>query len=533
MKKSHRTLTISLALVLCLALTLTALAEGPLSRLYDAATALLFDTDNASLGIHAVFRYNGQEFKTLDGTYDQDGARSLMDIKLKTPRADGSILESGYTVTAIDGTAYSVEPMLNKRTYQVSNYHTSPSILSSSALRRTIRSLGSAVAAASEGALGDKIAVSAGADGGQTYHVQLKAGDSPALINAAGTLLWQVAAKRFFYMDYDTISEDRDGFGDELFLDIEYDDYDATLETLYQQQFGEPMPEDFYEKLWGEVEADSQKYYTQYSQVSDALYNGLVSQLHETYDRGVALIHPDCTVTYYEKAEDYMISSGNQVLYYDDSSTAFRAWYQQKTGEALSQEDMQAIFMSDNEELWTAYAEMNQQMQDEYLDIVRADGKAFGAKIFNDGSYALLTDYSAYLKDEAYYGYTVKDRILYSMRALELGDTDVTVTLDGQGRFTAAQGTVTVLVIDASGAASPLEVTFEATAGRYGETRVEDFDPAKLGLMSWNEYYDGGYYLEDMPQETPEQPEEPDFELPETVTFNGVEYPVMISQDRG
>lgn len=47
-------------------------------------------------------------FKHLDGRYVQDGSDSLMELSLKTPKKDGSIQQSGYTVVGNGGTAYTV-----------------------------------------------------------------------------------------------------------------------------------------------------------------------------------------------------------------------------------------------------------------------------------------------------------------------------------------------------------------------------------------------------------------------------------------
>ena len=99
-----------LALLLCLVLLpLCAFQEEthPLKEILDSAEKMLFQTERETLGISSEFYYDGEYFKTVNGEYVQDGADSLLDLKLSTVDYDGSVLKSGYRVMAKDGVAYS------------------------------------------------------------------------------------------------------------------------------------------------------------------------------------------------------------------------------------------------------------------------------------------------------------------------------------------------------------------------------------------------------------------------------------------
>ena len=523
MKKKRRVLFATLALALCLCLTVAALAEGKLLTLYSAATRLLFDTDNATLNIHAVFSYNGRQFKTLDGSYIQDGSGSLMDIKLKTPQKDGSVLDSGYTVAAENGLAYSIEPVNNPNVYSVSNHSSDASILSSTLLRRTILRLGSAVAGAAEGALGDKIDVASQADGGSSYHIRLREGDTPELVNAAGTLLAQTAAKRFFYMDYDAISP---ASGRDEYLTIEYEDYDATLAHLYEQEYGEAMPEDFYVSMWSEDGSMNEQAYARYQRITDRFYSELVMPMEQSGRQGLGVILADGTVKYYDTLEEYMLAANYQRVEYEDGDAAFREFYRQQTGQELTREMLHAIYMSDNEELWDAFVALSAQMGEASKALLAQYPTAVVLYMYEDGSLRPFESYTAYEKMIALSSRTVTEQVLCSMSALEMGDADVTVTLDSQGRFAGAKGTACLLVEDEFGYKNKLEVTFEASAGQYGQSRVAPFDPAAYGVVSWDEYDGGGAFSSVGPARDGEE----EIVLPETIMFNGVEYVVMTGE---
>ena len=463
MIRNHRILWTAAALLLCVVLAVSALAEGMLGTMYRAAAALLFETDNVTLKGHVDFAYNGVHFKTMDAQYVQDGYNSLMDIKLKTPKADGTVKDSGFTVVSDATTSYSVEVVNDPAVYNTSAHGIKESILRESPLRRTILRLGSAVTGAAEGSLADKITQTAGENGGTVYHVQLQAGDTPQLINAAGTLLAQMAAQRYFYVDYDNMN--MSGMEGELSLAVEYE---------------------------------------------------------EQYQGGIAVIHPDGSADHYEERCQYMADMGLQYVEYADMAATFRNYYHQRTGSELSQSDLELIWQSNNPALWEAYNAMYEQMDSDYLKLVQEDKKAGIIYVQADGSYQLIYNYEQFMSVMQYDGYTVTQRILNNMDALELGDTDVEITLDEKNRVAAVKGNVCILVTDFNGMQNRLDITLDCTAGQYGESTVAPFDPKEYGVVSWEEYMNGekpAQVLENAPDATP---------APENVTFDGVPYQLML-----
>ena len=524
MKKSHRILLCALALVLCLALTVGALAEGVLGTLYRTATALLFDTENVTLNAHATFTLDGELFKTLDGTCVQDDSNSKLQLMLKTPKADGSIYEGGYTVIANAGRAYSIETAM-PQVYNTYNCSTSNSLLSTTALRRAIVELGGAIVEVCEGAFADKITTTADAVGTQ-YHIALAEGQAPRLVNAAGTLLAQAVARRFFYIDPDLYtpqySEGVRG------CDVEFEDYDASFAAAYKEKFGEEFPEDFYEQLWGEDGSMNKELYDRYDAVTKQIYE-LQQQAQDEYENGVAMICADGSVKHYETRDAYMIDNDLQSVVFEDYDALFLKYYKEKTGNELTALELQAIQMSENWELSDAYYEMSGELFDQqyehYMQILVEDGQHAMLQVKADGSYRLIDNVDSYWRNEGNNN-TPTIQVLSTMEKVTLGDTDVTVETDTEGRFAAGSGKVCLLVEDCAGAVRRLEVEFELSAGDYGTSQVEQFDPEALHVMDWGEY------IEALDRGEVVLPSQPDW--PETVVFNGVEYDIVLeSSDNG
>ena len=527
MRKNGKKISIVLALILCAAVAVSVLAEGlgPVCTLYQSAERLLFDTDNASVQLHAEFCYNGMPFKKMDASYVQDGSDSLMDLKLLTPRAYEDDLESGYTVVASDGLAYSIEPVLNPWVYSVSPYVSSNSILSSTMLRRTILWLGGAVAEAAEGAFAGKIAAVQTANG-TDYHVTVSEGDAPVLVNAAGTLLAQMAAERYFYAGYSW--NDRILYPENTdYFDYFYDDYDAVFALYYQKLFDKPLPGEFYGMMYGENQQVADEAFDEYMQVSEKINQEIAEELEKQYTSGVAVIRANGEIDYYASRTEYILDNDMQQVCYADYSAAYKAYYQQKTGQLLTDSDIDAVYMSDNEALWDAYVTIGEEMEQAYMDQLRSYPGAVVLYVDSDMKAWPVYDYNAYmLAAGGWNDFTVKDYILYRMDKLELGDTDFTVTLDDQGRVTAAAGTVRIIVQDQDGVGGDLDIVFDLTVSDYGRSDVAPFDPRQYGVVSWEEF---SRDPEKYQLSTPE-PEQTESVLPQTLMFDGVSYQLILEQ---
>ena len=522
-KNKGKIAAIALSIMLIVALVATALAEGALSTLYGTATELLFNTDNATLKAHAVFTYNGQYFKTMDADYIQDGTNSLFKLDLQTPMNDGTTLKSGFTVVANDNEVYSIEPAYNPDIYSLSYHTPSSSIMSDTATRRTLISLGSAVVGVTEGALNGKIAAEK-ADDGTVYHVNLAADDVPQLVNVTGTLAAQALAERFFYMDYDSNAEEPASIG----CSVVYEDYDAILAMEYAKIYGEEMGDDFFERMWGPEDSFSmdETLYARFEETYTRVYNEIELPLTEQYDGGIVSIAADGSTTYYPSMGEYIVKNGLQEAYYDELDTTFLKYYQEKTGETLTYPQLELIWQSGNEELWDAYYTMIMEMETQYVDLAIADGNAWGVRVLPDGTAILLYDYEAFWSTQPFSGWTVTDQIVYLMRELELGDTAVDIKLDDQNRLVSAEGKVCLTVIDTAGTRNKLEIEFTVSAGDYGTSVVGAFDPAEYGVISWEEFFadDSEEVLHDVPEEPGETP------APETLIFNGVEYTLDLNE---
>ena len=526
MNKTKRIVLSAIALALCLMLALSALAEGSLSTLFNAGCRLLFDTENATLNAHATFSYDGVLFKTFDGEYTQDGTMSYMNVMLQTPKEDGSVYEGGYTVIGEDGISYSIETA-RPQMYTTLPTAVSTSILSSTVLRKSLISFGSALLNVLDGSMSRYVAVS-NVESGTQYQIQLSSGDSPAILDAALTLFSQLAAERFFGLNYDYISDEVQSGESLSWL---YEDWEALFAAKYREQYGEDLPEDFYDVMWDSSDPNAETYYERYNVVC-GLVDDVCTQLCNQYDTGVAVIHADGTYDYWATEDEYMVDNDMQNVLYENYTASFMSYYQQKTGETLTEADMIAIYTSNNDELYMAYQEMFDEMEQSYLALVKEDSKASAIVVKEDGTTRLIYDINAYYKsqdsDSVYYA-TVKDRIINTMRSLKLDKTNVSITLDAEGRIQSGEGTIRILITDQYGTEHTLDISFNATAGAYGSSVVEPFDPEAYGVVSASEYYESLENYTTVTQETP-APETDDetFVLPETVTFNGVKYQVML-----
>lgn len=522
-KKWKRLVWIAAALTLCLALTASALAEGPLSTLYGAAKRLLFETENVTLRAKVSFAYDGKDFKTFEGSYVQDGFNSFLNVRTHTPRADGSTFVGGYTVWGAGETAYSFDPVANPFTYSTSTQAKSKAVLSGTVMRSAFLRFGAAVAGAMEGAMSAHIAATALPDGGTQYHITLKEGDAPALINAAGTLFAQAAAKRLFDMNYEGIRDEA-----EQSYNVYWDDYEGLLDTLYQKTYGEKRPADFYAQAWQEDANEMRRRLSDLRQQT----NDLRDRLMREYPSGATLVLPDGSIRRYENKADLLRERGMTYVAYEDFSLSFRRYYEEKTGAPLSRREMALLLTSGNaafgrssEALYSAFRQMSDEMTQKYEEMLKASDRAVVLYVRADGSVQAYDDVEAFERQTRYHGMTVKNQILYTMRALELGDTDVTVTLDGQNRFVSAAGTATLLVADRYGEKKPLTVSFESAAEDYDVSEAARFDPAAEGLIDWGAYWqqhgdeDARYYIPSLDEEY--------VPLPDSFTFDGVTYELI------
>ena len=508
-------LSLMLAGVMCLTIAAVAFAEGKLLTIWNAGTKLLFDTDNVTLTGHATFTYDGKLFKTFDGTYRQDGTDSYMQAMFDTPRNDG-IYTGGYTVIANEGQAYAIDTN-TPQYYRQNTTSMAKSILTNTVIRSSLMRFGGLLLDLMEERMAGAITETAN-ENGTEYAIRLKAGEAPEIAGAAVTVLMQLAGKEYLYIDPQEFIYNMNALN-YTSVEVLMDDWDALFAAEYEKAFGEAVPENLYDKLWtaeGEASGLQQRYNTVLNTM-----NALQDQYKTQYKTGVVIIQNDGSAVHYPTRHDYLIAMDNQMVYYDDADLTFRKFYEEKTGTPLSAEDMRLIWASNNHKLTDAYSDMAAEMWIKYRNIAR-ENKASCIIVHEDGSYTLSSEAERLAMKNSLDYMTPARRILYSLDSVDIGDTDVVVQLDKEGRIASVSGTVTLITHDLLGEDHTLDIAFNGTAGHYGESEVETFDPAKYNVVSQFDYYNGS--VNDLP--APDATAAPEDDR--TVMFDGVEYKVRV-----
>lgn len=189
-----------LAAVLVLIACAAAFANDTAVDLYDKTATLLFDHNNLTLTVNAKLSLDGQWFKTVEGTWKQDGGNSWRKLHLRSPKADGTERENGYTIVTEGYYLYLMEDF-TPGFYRPGITGDRDSILRNTAESKQLVSLGRALVSQADVILG-KDAVTK-ADNG---NIIIRLGENtPALVNAALNQAYQFAVRRFFNVDYDGI----------------------------------------------------------------------------------------------------------------------------------------------------------------------------------------------------------------------------------------------------------------------------------------------------------------------------------------
>ena len=195
---------IILSILLLVSVTAGAQAEKPLTALCDAMEELLFDTSNVTVTGKAEFSLDGEWFKTAEATYIQDSDRSWWDLKLTSPKKDGTERHNGYTVIADGSKLYVME------VYRPGIYRTGTGTPQSTLVRKTVqldlmKSMIRTIAEMAETAENSPVHIEEEADR-SGIRISLQENVPPA-INLALNLSEQYLARRYLHMDYDQVSE--------------------------------------------------------------------------------------------------------------------------------------------------------------------------------------------------------------------------------------------------------------------------------------------------------------------------------------
>ena len=180
-------------------------SDVTLNSFFDSVFTLLFETNNVTLNGEAVFSLDGAEFKKADALYIQDEDSSFWQLKMHTPRRDGSICENGYTVIANGSKLYVME-VYHPGIYKTGTGTPQNTILRKSVQMNLMKDLACSVAAQAEALPGRKVITVEKYDKGTALRIRAD-NDLPLFFNDTLNVFVQFAAKRWFHTDYDQISE--------------------------------------------------------------------------------------------------------------------------------------------------------------------------------------------------------------------------------------------------------------------------------------------------------------------------------------
>ena len=457
-----------------------AMADGVLTEFYDAGCRLLFDTENVTLTGKAVFSLDGVRFKTAEGIYIQAGEDSYLKLGLNTPLSDGTERDTGYTVIANDNHIFVMEDY-TPGVYREGETYTGSSLISRTVYLNSLMAMGRMVADTAEKSLEGHITATQAEDGGTGLEIRMGSGESPALLDGMVTLIGQYLAGAYFGVDYNyyTAAEETAA------TDYTLDDWTGLFAHLYEKDYGEAMPEDYYEVLWGEDEGEKETralYENRYEAVGEEI-NELINDALARYESGWVEILADGTEQYYESQDAYVIAKGLQYTLYENYLETLRQRWEKEYGDAPDEEELTTGLWGEDEEMFARYQAIGEEMEEEYRQMAVADGKASGIWIRTDGTTEMIYDLQKwYERDRIYNFTTVSEGIVYCMRALAVDSAEIRAELDPQGRISGIRGTLKLRVTDDRKQDYALDVEFEFAAGAYGESKVEVFDPEKYGV---------------------------------------------------
>ncbi|MBR5109663.1 MAG: hypothetical protein IK099_05665 [Clostridia bacterium] len=198
-----------LAVFLCCAAAF-AETQSPAADLWNSGCDLLFHTSNVTVSGEASFSLEGKLFKTAKLHYIQDGFRSFYDLTLLTPRINGDIQETGWTIIADEeGYRYIMEA------YTPGVYHIGTGRNNDALLRRTVRldaltDLGGLLVAQADTFLPDEAVTVAEENGLRTVHLAVKADQLPDIALSALNLAAGYLSDRWFSFGYDRTRQEGD-----------------------------------------------------------------------------------------------------------------------------------------------------------------------------------------------------------------------------------------------------------------------------------------------------------------------------------
>lgn len=171
----------------------------PLTKLYLSGEKLLTELNNMTVSGEVDLFLDGVFFKHAEGICAQQDFRSYQEIRLKSPRADGSVRENGYAVLDLEGSGYAVERYPgHTRISQVTNMSKNR-LLRNSVSTQAVLFLGRQAAEI----LDRQLHVDA-LEKGEELCIEFSWAekDIPSLLNGVLNLFWQEAVTRYFEIEF-------------------------------------------------------------------------------------------------------------------------------------------------------------------------------------------------------------------------------------------------------------------------------------------------------------------------------------------
>lgn len=156
-----------------------------------AVIQLLFGMTNVTLQGTAEFRLNDERFKGVEARYVQDSGDSFWQLKLYTPRMDGTERETGYTIICNENADWEANIYVMSA-YEPGVYrsmiedHAQPTLVTPTVKMMQLADLALALTPVFEAALPEgAVTVTEGENGGSALRLVLREEDITPLMNAA------------------------------------------------------------------------------------------------------------------------------------------------------------------------------------------------------------------------------------------------------------------------------------------------------------------------------------------------------------
>jgi len=432
-----------LSLLLAIVFAFSALAEDAWTELYGMGYDLLLNTDNVTIEASAEFTYDGQLFKTFQGSYVQDGYNSKMDVALTTPLRNGGTYTGSYCVVANGDQVYEMRSDVPGE-YLPLKKPAANTVLSNDGMTALLTQLGGVAAQVAVIGLHDAAEVIQ-AKSRTDYHISLTAEKTPEILNRALTM----AAKEI-------IGEYFSSYNRPLPY-VTVDDRSRLIATIYEEMYGKSL-----EEIGMVPELRQPEEYARYEAARQAMLDYLEEVEKNTPHSVVVICGADKSQKAYDSFNAFLLEKEQKILHYEDYIPAMNRYAQ------------------DHPDSQNPGADMNARYEK-----ILSDNQCAGMLIESDGDYILC-----YNDDElsrlAPYTQSVTQEICTQMQNIKLQNADFDVTRNFAGHIY-AKGEVSFAITDFVGREHVLTVSFKIQTNKIGISEVKPFDPKDYGIEENNQ----------------------------------------------